>query len=112
MDTLLNPNVKAQVSSSFIMVAGYCMLHTQTMDDSQTTHFKKMIFEALVGFCASNSAHTRCMAQHFVRELHQSDAIFRPFIPQGCELLLNYFDRCKHSKKILDKYGAEVKLFS
>jgi len=26
--------------------------------------------------------------------------------------LLNYFDRCKHSKKILDKYKTEVKLFS
>lgn len=60
--TLLNPNVKAQISSSFIMIAGYCMMHTQTLDDSQTTHFKKSIFEALIGFCTSNSAHTRCMA--------------------------------------------------
>ena len=27
LDTLLDPNVKAQVSSSFIMIAGYCMVH-------------------------------------------------------------------------------------
>jgi hypothetical protein len=33
-ETLLDPNVKAQVSSSFIMIAGYCMINAKALDDS------------------------------------------------------------------------------
>lgn len=75
--------------------------------DLQATHFKKQIFDSLIGFCTSNSAHTRCMAQYFVRLMFE-DSLFRPFIPQGHEILLTYFDKCKTISKILKKYAAEV----
>lgn len=85
------------------MIAGYCMTHTQAQDDSETTYLKKRIFEGMVGFCTSNSAHARCMAQYFVREMFK-DPIYRPFIPQGLEELFKYFEKAKDVKKILKKY--------
>jgi hypothetical protein len=84
METLLNANVKPQTSSSFITIAGYCMTHAQASEDSETTHLKKRVFEAMVGFCTANSAHARCMAHYFVRLMYD-DPIFRAFIPQGLE---------------------------
>jgi len=83
------------------------MLHGLSASDSDTTHFKKVIFEALIGFCCSNSAHARCLAQYFVREMFD-DPIFRAFIPQGHELLLNFFNTAKDCKQMLKKYEARV----
>ena len=111
LETLLDPNVKPQVSASFILVAGYCMQHVSTPNDSQTTHLKKQVFEALIGFCNCNSAHSRCMAQYFVRQMFD-DPIFRAFIPQGLEILLNFFEKSKDIKRLIVKYGAEVQKFT
>mmetsp|Transcript_15937 Transcript_15937/g.26858 ORF Transcript_15937/g.26858 Transcript_15937/m.26858 type:complete len:171 (-) Transcript_15937:939-1451(-) len=79
VEKLLDPNVKPQVSASYVLIAGYCMLQVRGADDSATTQFKMKIFEQLMGFCASNSAHTRCIAQYFVSEIFK-DPLFRPFI--------------------------------
>lgn len=80
LDTLLNPNMKGQVSSSYLMIAGYCMLHvspsesqlnakTAQTTDGERTRLQKQIFEAMVGFCTSNSVHARCIAQWYVVQM-------------------------------------------
>ena len=111
---LLDTNVKPQVSSSHVTIAGYCMVHADTASQSEAfvaVTYKRRIFESIVGFCTSNSAHTRCMAQYFVRLMFE-DASFRPFIPSGIELLMQYFDSTKVQQRISKKYAVEVAQFA
>lgn len=58
--TLLDPNIKAQVASSFLIISGYIL--TQPLNVIDENQLKKGIFEALAGFLTSNSAHSRCVA--------------------------------------------------
>ena len=58
--TLLDPNIKAQVASSFLVIAGYIL--TQPLNVINENLLKQKIFEPLVGFLTSNSAHSRCVA--------------------------------------------------
>ena len=50
------------------------------------------------------------MAQYFVRQMFE-DPIFRAFIPQGLDHLLNFFERSKDIKKLIAKYGEDVRRF-
>ena len=59
-DTCLDSSItKPQLAASLLLVAGFVLLHT---DPANCVIFKKKIFEKLVGYCGSNSAHCRCIA--------------------------------------------------
>lgn len=75
--------------------------------EEEAQNFKKFIFDSLIGFCCSNSAHTRCMAQYFVKLMFE-DNLFKPFIPNGIDQMMKYFVECKNVIKLLRKYGEEV----
>ena len=109
INQLCDPNTKPQVSSSYVMIAGYCGLHLQGLED--LIEHKRKVFKGLLGFVASNSAHTRAMAQYFVK-LMAEDPQYKLFVPQGLEPILKYFEECDNVKKILGKYGDEVAKFS
>jgi hypothetical protein len=59
-DTCLDPTItKPQLAASLLLVAGFVLLHS---DPANCVVFKRKIFDKLVGFCGSNSAHCRCIA--------------------------------------------------
>ena len=69
---LLDPKAhKAQVSASLLIVAGYLLC--APLDTANAVNYKRKIFEQILGFTTSNSAHSRCIAQYFVMRL-QNDA--------------------------------------
>ena len=61
---------KPQLSGSLLMIAGFVLLHT---DPKKCAVFKKKIFEKLVGYCGSNSAHCRSIAQYFIIKLSEKE---------------------------------------
>lgn len=65
---LLDPKAhKAQVSSSLLIIAGYLLC--APLESSNAVNHKRRIFEQILGFTTSNSAHSRCIAQYFVVRL-------------------------------------------
>jgi len=68
--TLLDPNVKANVASSHLTIAGFVMTKL-----SSNTHvvLKQRLLEHMSGFLTSNGAHVRCVAQYFVQSLATKD---------------------------------------
>ena len=61
---------KPQLSASLLLVAGYVLLHT---DPSNCVVFKRKIFDKLVGYTGSNSAHCRSIAQYFIIKLSDNE---------------------------------------
>ena len=51
------------------------------------------------------------MAQYFVKKMFE-DPIFRPFIPQGLEEILAYFEKAKDKVKLMKKYDEMIKDYS
>lgn len=118
MNSLLNPNMRNNVSASYLLIAGHCMIHANPLEsslgkgtaysvDGERNRLKKAVFDAMVGFCTSNTVHARCIAQWYVRELF-NDPLFKPFIPEGFHGLINFFTNCKDSCKIFDKYTKTI----
>jgi hypothetical protein len=62
--TLLDPNLKPQVASSFLMIAGLAL--TKNIAEANAVSLKQKIYENIAGFMTSNSAHIRCLAQYFI----------------------------------------------
>jgi hypothetical protein len=94
LETFVDVNMRGQVSSSYLMIAGYCMVHANPQKDGgpadgERTRLQKNIFEGMMGFCSSNSVHARCISQFYVIEMFK-DPIFKAFIPAGCEITYNY----------------------
>ncbi len=70
-DTCLDiQNSKPQLSASLLMCAGYILLYT---DPASCTAFKRKIFDRLVGYSGSNSAHCRSIAQYFILKLAEKE---------------------------------------
>jgi hypothetical protein len=69
--TLLDPNVKANVASSHLVIAGFVMIKLSS--NSQVLHngmlLKQRLLEHMSGFLTSNGAHVRCVAQYFIHSL-------------------------------------------
>lgn len=71
---LLDPKVtKPQISASLLMIVGTIL--TSELNTPTAVSFKKRIFESLLSFAVSNSAHSRCVAHYFLVKL-QSDKQF------------------------------------
>ena len=63
--TLLDPKAhKAQVSASLLIVTGYVLC--SKLETPNAIGFKRKIYEQMIGFTTSNSAHCRCVAQFFI----------------------------------------------
>lgn len=56
------------MSASLLLVAGFVLLHT---DPTKCVIFKRKIFDKLIGYCGSNSAHCRSIAQYFIIKLSE-----------------------------------------
>ncbi|CDW83820.1 rrna methylase family [Stylonychia lemnae] len=105
--TLLDPNIKPQVASSFLVIAGYIL--TQPLNVVNEIQLKHKIFESLSGFLTSNSAHARCVAQYFIYELQANpNQSYRSFIPEGMKSLMNFLNLNKDVKKLMAKQRIEV----
>lgn len=94
--TMLDPNMRGQVSSSYLLIAGFSMVYLNPLvegtgqpNDTERTRIQKVVFEAMLGFCNSNTVHARCISQWYTTKMFE-DPIFRAFIPQGCEIAYNY----------------------
>lgn len=59
--TLLDPNIKANVASSHLVIAGFVM---QQLDGSKhgMLQLKQKLLDHMSGFLTSNGAHVRCIA--------------------------------------------------
>jgi hypothetical protein len=69
---LLDPKVtRPQISSSLLLIVGVILI--SPLQSANAVAFKKKIFDHLLAFTVSNSAHSRCIAQYFIVKL-QDDA--------------------------------------
>lgn len=61
--TLLDPNIKATIASSFLVIAGFVMTK---LSSQGAIVLKQKLLEHMSGFLTSNGAHVRCVAQYFM----------------------------------------------
>ena len=68
--TLLDPNMKITVASSYLVIAGFVMtrLSPSAVTGSATSvvQLKQRLLEHMSGFLTSNGAHVRCVSQYFI----------------------------------------------
>ena len=65
---LLDPKKhKAQISASLLIVSGFILV--SNLETPNAVNFKRKIYDQMLGFCTSNSAHSRCIAQYFIMRL-------------------------------------------
>lgn len=76
--TLLDPNLKANVASSFLIIAGFAL--TKHLYTTNAVTLKKKIFDNLAGFMTSNYAHARCVAQYFIHILSQDPEFSKQYL--------------------------------
>jgi len=68
---LLDPKItRPQISSSMLTIVGTILI--SNLNTTSAVSFKKKIFENLLAFTVSNSAHSRCISQYYLLKL-QSD---------------------------------------
>ena len=91
--TLLDPNIRQQVSGSLLQIAGYILL--SELNTADVVAHKRKIFEHFVGFSCSNSAHCRCTAHYFLIKLQADKQFGRAFMPTSLLPLLEYLERSK-----------------
>lgn len=97
LSTVLDTNIKNQVSSSYLLVSGYIL------DSLKEPGLKKRVFDKIVGFCTSMQAHPRSIAQYFVLKT-LNDPVFETFVEPGLEVIIDYMRRNKDTQKILEKF--------
>ncbi len=68
--SLLSPNMKFTVASSYLVIVGFVMTrlsHSAIVGGSSTVvQMKQRLLEHMSGFLTSNGAHVRCVAQYFM----------------------------------------------
>ena len=80
--TLLDPKAhRAQVSASLLIVTGFILC--SNLDTANAVNFKRKIYESMIGFTTSNSAHSRCVAQYFIMRLQSDRQFGAAFMPSG-----------------------------
>ncbi len=89
---------KPQLSGSLLMIAGFVLLHT---DPKKCAVFKKKIFEKLVGYCGSNSAHCRSIAQYFIIKLSEKEP---QLIGNALQPIMKYMAEAKDVQRMMYKY--------
>lgn len=94
--------MKPQLSASLLLIAGYVLLHT---DPTTCTVFKRKIFDKLVGYCGSNSAHCRSIAQYFVIKLSEQEPAL---IGSALQPLMQYMQEAKDVQKMKQKYQKSL----
>ncbi len=77
------------MSASLLLVAGFVLLHT---DPTKCVIFKRKIFDKLIGYCGSNSAHCRSIAQYFIIKLSEQEPAL---IGSALQPLLKYLADAK-----------------
>ncbi len=103
--TLLDPNVKQTVASSYLTIAGFVMTRLDALaaqennglssSGSSFIQLKERLLQHMSGFLTSNGAHVRCVAQYFMHLIaldpNMSKSQFNfitfnriePFVPEG-----------------------------
>ena len=104
--TLLDPKAhRAQVSASLLVVAGYILC--SQLNTANAVNFKRKIYEQMIGFTTSNSAHSRCIAQFFLLRLQSDQQFGAAFMPSGVQPLLDYLAQSKDATKMFKKYAKD-----
>jgi tRNA G18 (ribose-2'-O)-methylase SpoU len=80
------------------MIAGYVLLN---IDPDTCTKFKRQIFDKLVGFAGSNSAHCRSIAHYFIQKLGEKEPAL---IGSALEPLIAYLSDAKDCQRMKEKY--------
>ena len=80
------------------MIAGYVLLH---IDPETCTGFKRQIFDQLVGFAGSNSAHCRSIAHYFIMKLSENEPAL---IGSALKPLMTYLNEAKDVQRMKEKY--------
>jgi predicted SAM-dependent methyltransferase len=103
--TLLDPNVKANVASSHLTIAGFVMTKL-----SSNTHvlLKQRLLEHMSGFLTSNGAHVRCVAQYFIHSVTTKDPQIKAMLPSGILPLIEYLSKNKDTQKVIVRYEEEI----
>lgn len=102
-DTCLDMSIaKPQLSASLLLVAGFVLLNTKDF-----TLFKRKIFDRLVGFASSNSAHVRCMTQYFILKFAEKEPAL---VGSAVQPLINYLKEAKDVQKMMSKYAVTLNL--
>jgi hypothetical protein len=91
---LMDPNMKPQIASSYLIISGFALLKDIISPD-HLPH-KQLIFSNMSGFLLSNSAHSRCIAQYFLFKLQQSQPVLLSSLLQpGLLPLLSFINTNK-----------------
>jgi len=103
--TLLDANVKANVASSHLTIAGFVMMKLNSH-----THLvlKQRLLEHMSGFLTSNGAHVRCVAQYFVHSVTSKDPQIKAMLPTGILPLIEYLAKNKDTLKVIVRYEEEI----
>ena len=101
--TMLDPRIsKPQICASMLTITGVIM--TSELATQDAVMFKKKIFEHLVGFSTSNSAHARCIAQFYLLRVQNDKQYGSAFTPAGVRPILDYLTASKDIKRMMEKY--------
>jgi hypothetical protein len=100
-------NIKPQVASSCLMMAGYIM--TSPMSSPDAIQHKRKIFEAFIGHTSANNAHCRCIAHYFVLKVQNDSQFGKAFYPSGVLPLLDYLNNSNNVKSMMAKYDIVFK---
>lgn len=104
--TLLDPKKhKAQVSASLLIIAGYVMC--SPLNTANAINFKRRVFEQMIGFTTSNSAHSRCVAHYFVLRLQSDEQFGSAFMPSGVQPILEYLKTGGGVQRMFKKYAKD-----
>ena len=104
--TLLDPKVhRAQVSASLLIVAGFVLC--SNLDTPNAINFKRKIYEQMLGFTTSNSAHSRCVAQYFIMRLQNDKQFGAAFMPSGVQPIIDYLSQSKDAQKMFRRYAKD-----
>jgi hypothetical protein len=107
---LLDPNVKATVAPSHLVIAGFVM-NKLTSDSSVLSNgllLKQRLMEHMSGFLTSNGAHVRCIAQYFIHTLLTKDQQMKSLLPQGIIPMVEFLSKNKDCQKVIKRYNEEI----
>jgi hypothetical protein len=85
------------MQASLMIIAGFSLLGTKSVH----TAFRKQIFDQMVGFATSNSAHVRCVSQYFILQFSKLEP---GLVGSGVMPLVQYLRDAKDVKKMMAKY--------
>ena len=104
--TLLDPKAhKAQVSASLLIIAGYALC--SPLATPNAINFKRKIYDQMIGFTTSNSAHSRCVAHYFILRLQSDSQFGEAFMPSGVQPIIDYLKVGGGIQRMFKKYAKD-----